>query len=85
MKIEKDFFPFVKSCAELTQTKSDFEIVECPCCGFSVRFPLIARQSDIEKLQATICCAEEILEESGLSDKIKAKIYEKLNNAIKKQ
>ena len=50
-----------------------------PClhCGFPTRYPLIARQSDIELFQRLIRSAEEVLNEKGFRQKLLDEIRRK--------
>ena len=42
----------------------------CPHCGYPLRYPLIARQSDIDMFKTLIDSAESVLTENGVKQKL---------------
>lgn len=54
----------------------------CLHCGFPTRYPLIARQSDIEVFQRLIKAAEEVLNEKGVRQKLLNEIRKKAINSM---
>ena len=54
-------------------------MTHCGGCGAPIRYPVIARQSDIEAFKSLINIAEEYLNEHGIPQKILCDIMDRIN------
>ena len=86
LHVEKETLDFIADALEILELDSpSIQTVKCPNCGYPINFPLIARESDVKRMQELINLAAEYLNEKGLLDKMLKDVLEKIKARLKVQ
>ena len=87
MLIEKDdLHKFIDQSLN-TICNAEFHVHQHPCfgCGYMMRYPIIARQSDIEAFEKLMEIAQETLDKMGVTENLLVAIRIQIDLAIAKK
>ena len=86
MHIENDeLLTWIGETLEQMAQEQGLIVTKCPHCALPVRFPLVARRSDIELFAALINSAQEVMQRYGITGALLADIRAECVIAIAKK
>lgn len=72
---DKDLSKWVGDTLEVMRSQNPPSIQDrCPHCGLSIRYPLIARKSDLELFATMMASAAEVMDRHGITANLLAEI-----------